>query len=324
MSNWDPNAPGGQGGYGQQPQQGGFGQQPQQGGFGQQPQQGGFGQQPQQGGYGQQPQQGGYGQQPQQGGYGQQPQSFGMPGQQGFGPGGPAGPGGRRPKKSNGMIIGIVIAGVAVLALAGVLIGLFVGGGKSDPIVPPPAPPTVAPTTSAPTTTPTTAPTTSAPTTAPTTDTSAPAGAIDIGQGMSVTPAAGWTVHEQTSDGVVLRDGQGRVMALAAVSTTDPQAAVQQVITNVSDSGTNVRKTDVQTADVHPSLSVASQHARYTVAGQSGSADLWSFALVSQRTADNVSFGAVTIAPAADLEDEAFSTDVNGMISSVLQTQVQG
>lgn len=105
--------------YGQQPQGGGYGQ-PQQGGYGQpQPQQGGYGQpqpqpgygypqQPQQGGYGQppqQPQQPGYGQVPPQNPYGQQPPGYGYPQQAP-----PQGGGG----KKTGLIIGAVVALVAV------------------------------------------------------------------------------------------------------------------------------------------------------------------------------------------------------------------
>lgn len=107
--------------YGQQPPAGGYGQQPQQGGGYGQPQPG-YGQPPQGGGYGQPqpgygypqqqqqpqapygqvpPQQPGYGQQP----YGQQP-GYGYPQQ----PGPPQGGGNKR----TGLIIGIVVALVAV------------------------------------------------------------------------------------------------------------------------------------------------------------------------------------------------------------------
>ncbi|SEG86500.1 hypothetical protein SAMN05216223_117109 [Actinacidiphila yanglinensis] len=128
------------GGYGQPqpgpPPQGGYGQPPQQGGYGQ-PQQGGYGQPQAQPGYGypqqapppappyggQAPQQPAYGQQP---GYGQQPPYGQVPQQQGYGyPQPPQGGNGKR----NGLIIGVVVALVAVGA------GVFFatkGGGSSS------------------------------------------------------------------------------------------------------------------------------------------------------------------------------------------------
>lgn len=119
--------------YGQQPQGGGYGQpqppqQPQQGGYGQPqppqpPQQGGYGQpQPQPGyGYPQQappPAQGPYGQP----GYGQQPGQPGQPGQPPYGQQYPQQPGYGYPQqppssgggKRTGIIVGVVVALVAV------------------------------------------------------------------------------------------------------------------------------------------------------------------------------------------------------------------
>jgi hypothetical protein len=100
--------------YGQQPQGGGYGQ-PQPGGYGQpQPQPGGYGQpQPQPGyGYPQQAPQPGYGQVPPQQPYGQPQQPYGQ--QPGYGyPQQPAPPQGGGGKKT-GVIIGVVVALVAV------------------------------------------------------------------------------------------------------------------------------------------------------------------------------------------------------------------
>jgi hypothetical protein len=137
--------------YGDQPQGGGYGQPqpgppPQGGGYGQPqqpPQQGGYGQpQPQQPGYGypqqapppaapygQPPQQQpGYGQQPQQPGYGQQPPYGQMPQQGGYGY--PQPPQGSGNGKRNGIIIGVVVALVAVGA--GVFFATKGGSGGSS------------------------------------------------------------------------------------------------------------------------------------------------------------------------------------------------
>lgn len=324
MSNWNPNAPGGQGGGQQPPQQGGFGQQPppqQQGGFGQQPPpQGGLGQPQHQGGFAQHPppQHQGYGQPPaQQGGFGQPQHGYGYPGQQtGFGPTGPGGPGGQRPKKSNGMIIGIVAAGVAVLALVGVAIGLFFGGDKDDPVIPPPIPPTAAPTTPGATPSPT-------PTTSPTTSTSqAPADAIEIGQGLNITPAAGWSVVEQDDDAVLLRDARGRVFLAQSGRSADPRSDVQAVLNTITEAGTDVRKNEVQTPQVHESLNIASQAAQMTAASGSGSAQVGVLAVVSSRTADQVAFVAIVMAPAGDFQDEAFTDEAGSMLGSLWVSQI--
>ncbi|MEW1864319.1 hypothetical protein AB0399_28795 [Streptomyces sp. NPDC088194] len=138
--------------YGDQPQGGGYGQPqpgppPQGGGYGQPqpPQQGGYGQPPQGGGYGQpQPQPGygypqqapppappyggqpAYGQQPQQPGYGQQP-PYGQVPQQGYGYPQPPQSGGNG--KRNGIIIGIV---VALVAVAGGVYFATKGSGSSS------------------------------------------------------------------------------------------------------------------------------------------------------------------------------------------------
>ncbi|SEG86495.1 hypothetical protein SAMN05216223_117108 [Actinacidiphila yanglinensis] len=128
--------------YGNQPQGGGYGQPqpgpPQQGGYGQPPQQGGYGQPQAQPGYGypqqappptppyggQAPQQPAYGQQP---GYGQQPPYGQIPQQPGYGyPQPPQGGNGKR----NGLIIGIVVAVIAVGA--GVYFATSGGSGNSS------------------------------------------------------------------------------------------------------------------------------------------------------------------------------------------------
>lgn len=335
MSNWDPNQGGQpQGGYGGQPgfgQQGqaGYGGQPGYGGQGQpgfgagQPGYGG-GQQPGQPGYGGQQ---GYGQQQGQPGYGGFGGQGGQGGQGGFGGGLPPAGGQPPKKKSNGMIIGIVVAAVAVLAVIGLGIGLLAGGGRKDPIdVTPTPPPTIQPTTTT-GPSPTNGTTTRPPTTSrpPTTTTGPQPGgdAIPVGSGLAVTPASGWSVVEQTNDGVLLRDSRGRMFIVQSGRSTDPRSEVQQLINGLTEKGTDVRKGQVQTPSVDSRIQVASQAAVMTAASGGGSAQVGLFALVSSRTSDQVGFAAVLLAPANDLDDSSVQADVNGMLNSVVATQLQ-
>ncbi|WP_185975772.1 hypothetical protein [Tessaracoccus rhinocerotis] len=330
--------PGPQGGPGQP--QPGYGQQPQPG-YGQQPQPG-YGQQPQPG-YQQPPS--GYGQQPQSG-YGQQQPGYG---QQGYGQPGPYQnyQGAQQPpqKNSSGKIIGIVVGAVGVLAIAGLAFALL-GGGDDGPDVPPPPPVSQTPadpettepaepettepadpeTTepAEPETTEPADPETTEPTEPETEDPQPPAGAIDVGNGMSVVPAAGWSVADQSDNGVLLTDAAGRVFLVNTGNSANPEAEVAQLVDNLTQDGTDVSKGEVQVADVHPDLAVASQLAIMTTTGGSGTTELGLFAVISSRTADQVGFASVLLVPAADFEDEAVLTQADEMLNSVFISQLGG
>ncbi|GAB3821825.1 hypothetical protein GCM10028820_31170 [Tessaracoccus terricola] len=346
---WQGQNPGQQGG--QPPQGPGGPQGPGQGGYGQQPQQG-YGQQPQQG-YGQQPQQG-YGQQPPQGGYGQQPhQGYG---QQPYGQQGPyqAFQGGQQPpqKNSSGKIIGIVAGAVGVLAIAGLAFA-FLAGGDDDPDVPSPPPisESADPETTEPTDPETTEPAdpettepadpettepadpeTTEPADPETTEPSdpeteapePPAGAIDVGNGMSVVPADGWTVADQSDTGVLLADSSGRVFLVNTGRSANPEAEVASLVDDLTSEGTDVRKGEVQVADVHPDLVVASQFAVMTVTGGSGSADLGVVAFISSRSADQIGFASVLLVPVADFENDAVLAQADEMLNSLFVSQLGG
>lgn len=295
-------------------------QQPQQG-YGQQPPQG-YGQQPPQG-YGQQPPQG-YGQQPQ---YGQQwgyQQQGGPPPQQ---------------LKSKSSLIAIVVGALVVLVLGGLAFA-FLGGNEevSNPqitVTPSPTPtedvtPTEDPVTEEPTPEPTEDPVTEEPTEDPVTEEpiedpvtpDPPAGAIPIGNGMSVVPAEGWTVDEQEATSVVLTDSVGRAFLLNSGISADPSADVQGIVTALAEGSTNVRRSDVTVHDVHPSLVVASQAAAMTVTGGSGSMEMGTFVLISSRTSDTMGFAGILIAPANDLNNQTVTSAVDDMLFSVMESQL--
>lgn len=324
--------------FGGQPPRPHPGQQPPYPPSGQQP----YGQQPP---YGQNP----YGQQPQ----GQQPHGQRPPyGQQAYGQQGPYPTYQGQPpaqKNSSGKILGIVGGAVAVLAIAGLAFALLSGGDDGPDVPPPPPvtetpadpettesdPETTEPTDPEPTepadpeTTEPTEPETTGPsepeTTEPQTEDPQPAaGAIDIGNGMSVVPAAGWSVNDQSDTGVLLTDAAGRAFLVNTGNSANPEAEVASLVDNLTKDGTDVRKGDVQVADVHPDLAVASQLAIMTTTGGSGSSDLGLFAVISSRTADQVGFASVLLVPAADLENDAVLAQADEMLNSVFVSQLGG
>lgn len=322
---WGPQNP--QGGYPpQQPYPGAPVSPPQQG-FGQQPQ--GIGQPPQ--GFGQQPPT--FGQQP---AYGQQqpygaPQGYAGPYPQGPQPGGyragPYGqgmPGAPAPRAGSSTKV-LVIVAVVVVVLGLIGAGIAALGNKGGQ-----AGPTVVQTTPSRNATGTSTTATKAPTSATTKAATAPAttsagGAISLPNGLSVTPAAGWTVSDQSSDTIVLTNGSANYYAIAVAGVsadTTGTAIVDAYQTNLSKKLTNIALANTSAVDVDPSLSVAQGSLKGTFASSSGSEQLGVATIGSVRRSDGVTFLGVLIYDAskssADLQQPF--TD---MTSSLLRTQVQ-
>lgn len=192
--------------------------------------------------------------QPSQPGQGYPQQGYGPAGQQ-YPPagasgsfGGPGYPGGgfqpQPPKpKGNGMIIGIVVAGLAVVALAGWLLMTLFSPGGGDPT------PSVSPTVSTQQSTPPSPQPSPDPSTDPSTDPSPdpspststntpPAGGVEVGLGVSVTPATGWqqTSREEMKNFTQLSNGKALLATQAfrvegQVSGTDVVASYMKQIT---------------------------------------------------------------------------------------------
>jgi len=347
-----PPQPGGQGQGGFPPQgspgQGGYPPQqgPGQGGYPPQPGQGGYPPQQPPPGYAQ-PAPGGYSPQgayaPQGGQPGYPPQG-GQPGYPpqggGYGPQGPPGggfppQGGPPAKKGRGLIIGIVVAAVVLLmAIGGIIIALNRGGGD-DPgpvsITPSqPAPPTDQPTeqpTDRPTEQPTDNPTSEEPTPGPTETSEPPSGnAIDLGNGISLTPADGWSV-KKTGKGVAqLSDGKN--IFLGQSIKVEPSTNAGQLCTSWHKSiteGTSGGKFQ-EPKDVNlgtSKLKAATCLGQTTVSSGQGSATIFLFSLVSVRASDGVTvIGTVYFTQAANAEQ--LNKDFATMINSMLKGQVQG
>jgi hypothetical protein len=316
--------PQGPGGYPPQPQQPG-GYPPQQPG-GYPPQQpGGFPPQqpagfpPQQPGY---PQQGGYPPQPPPGGYPpQQPAGYGPPGPGGIGSGGPAAP----RKKSPVMIIAIVAAAIVLLAAVGGIIMVLTRGGSDQPdvsITPSqPAAPTEEPT-SEPTGQPTPEPQPSA------TETSKPptGGAVDLGNGIELVPAAGWEVKKTGKNVAQLSNGKSVFLgqSLQISQSTNPGQLCDAWHRNIAEGTTNGKFQDPKDADVGTTrLKAATCAAQVTVSGGQGSTKLFLFSLVSVRQSDGVSvIGTTYFTPNADTDQ--LDKDFTSMINSMLRSQTAG
>jgi hypothetical protein len=307
--------PQGPGGYPPQPQQPG-GYPPQQPG-GYPPQQpGGF---PPQQPAGFPPQQPGY---PQQGGYPpQQPGGYGPPGPGGVGSSGPAAP----RKKSPVMIIAIVAAAIVLLAAVGGIIMVLTRGGSDQPdvsITPSqPAPPTEEPTPE-PTGQPTPEPQPSA------TETSKPptGGAVDLGNGIELVPAAGWEVKKTGKNVAQLSNSKSVFLgqSLQISQSTNPGQLCDAWHRNIAEGTTNGKFQDPKDADVGTTrLKAATCAAQVTVSGGQGSTKLFLFSLVSVRQSDGVSvIGTTYFTPNADTDQ--LDKDFTSMINSMLRSQTAG
>ena len=329
---------------------------------------------PQQGGY---PQQGypppGYPQQGQpppgqpqqampQGGY--QPQSYlgpfqgqppqgGYPGQGGQGgyqppPAGPYGTpaGSQPPRRSTGVIIGIVVAAVVLLVAVGGIVMALGSRGGDDPVstitptplpVPsgdPTNPPTTAPTEtpgpqpSQPTEAPTTAPPSSAPpsnkpTKKPTTPPSADS--IDLGNGVRLTPADDWQVKSKKKSAVQLANGRDIFLAVVAKDEpgTNPTQTCDGYHREVAKQYTNGKFSDPKKIDLGTSkLKGATCAAQVTLTNGGDALKVYIYSLVSVRTDGLTVVGSLYFTEDSDMK--SINKDFNSMVNSMLRTQVAG
>jgi hypothetical protein len=351
-----PQGPQGQqgqqgGGYPQQgggyPQQGGGyppqGYPPQGGGYpqpgGGYPQQGGG---PQQGGYPPQPgypqpggqPQGGY--PPQNATYGGpfqgQPQG-GYPGQGGgYQPppsGGGAPTGGKSPRKSTGLIIGIVVAAVVLLvAVGGIIMALAGGGDEPVSTITPSAPTTPS---AEPTTDPTdepTEPSSAPPTSSQPTDqpTQAPTGdTIDLGNGVKLTPAGGWQVKSEKSGAAQLSNGRDVFVGIVAQlpKESNPGQTCDAYHRDIAKSYTNGKFDEPKSVDLgSKKLNAASCVAQVTIANGGNAIQVYIFSLVSVRTDGLTVVGSLYFTE--DSDTKQLDQDFGTMVNSMLKGQVAG
>jgi hypothetical protein len=264
---------------------------------------------------------GGYGP---QGAFAPQPPPGGYPPQQpgGYGPQGPAGPGAPR-KKSPVMIIAIVAAAIVLLAAIGGIIMVLNRGGANQPevTITPSQPP-------APTEQPTQQPTTSTgPQPAPTEKTQPPTGgAIDVGNGIQLTPAAGWEVKKTGHNVAQLSDGKSVFLgqSVQVSPSTNPGQLCDAWHRDVAKGTSNGKFQDSKDVDLGTTrLKGATCVAQVTVSGGQGTTKLFLFSLVSVRQSDGVTvLGTAYFTPDADTDQ--LNKDFTSMVNSMLRTQVAG
>jgi len=278
------------------------------------------------------PQQPGGGGYPPQGAYTPQPPG-GYPPQQpgGYGPQGPAagGPGPQRgpAKKSPVMIIAIVAAAIVLLAaVGGIIMVLTRGGGGNQPEVTI-TPSQPVPQTEQPTTEPTGQPTTQEPQPTPT-ETSQPptGGAINLGNGIELTPANGWEVKKTGENVAQLSDGKNVFLgqSLQISQSTNPSQLCDAWHRNVAEGTSNGKFQDPKDAEVGTTrLKAATCVAQVTVSGGQGTTKLSLFSLVSVRQSDGVTvIGTTYFTPNADTDQ--LNKDFTLMINSMLKSQAAG
>jgi hypothetical protein len=261
---------------------------------------------------------------PQQpGGYPPQPPPGGYPPQQPGvgGPGTPSAPA----KKSPVMIIAIVAAAIVLLAAVGGIIMVLTRGGEDQPpdvtITPSqPVPPTEQPTPE-----PTARPTTAAPQPTPTSQPPT-RGAINLGNGIELQPAAGWEVKKAGDNVAQLSDGKSVFLgqSLQTSQSTNPGQLCDAWHRNIAEGTSNGQFQDSKDANVGTSsLKAATCVAQVTVSGGQGTTKLYLFSLVSVRQSDGVTvIGTAYFTPNADTEQ--LNKDFTAMVNSMLKSQVAG
>jgi hypothetical protein len=281
-----------------------------------------------QGGYPSQGQPGAYGQPGQQPPGGYPPQAAGMP------PGDyPPQETGQPAKKSAGLIIGIVVAAVVLLAaIGGIIMVLNRDSGSQPPpvsITPTePVPPTDQPTTG-PTDQPTAQPS-EQPTDEPqptSTGSQPPAGdAVDLGKGISLSPASGWEVRK-TGNGVAqLSNGQSVFLGqvIQAEAATNPGQLCDAWHRKIAEGTSNGKFAEPKSVDLGTQkLKGASCQAQVTVSNGQGSATVLLVSVVSVRTTDGVTvIGSVSFGENADTDQ--LGKDFTAMVNSMLKGQASG
>jgi pyruvate/2-oxoglutarate dehydrogenase complex dihydrolipoamide acyltransferase (E2) component len=222
------------------------------------------------------------------------------------------------------MIIAIVAAAIVLLAAVGGIIMVLTRGGEDQPDVTvtpsQPAQPTEQPTPE-PTGKPTTAGPQPTPTSRPPT-----AGAINIGNGIELQPAAGWQVKKTGENVAQLSDGKSVFLgqSLQISQSTNPGQLCDAWHREVAEGTSNGQFQDAKDADVGTSsLKAATCVAEVTVSGGQGTTKLYLFSLVSVRQSDGVTvIGTAYFTPNADTEQ--LNKDFNSMVNSMLESQVAG
>ncbi len=255
---------------------------------------------------------------------GQGPGGYGQP------PGGPQGPYQPQPPKpkSNGMVIGVVVAGLLAVGLLGWLLMSLFGnrGGDPDPG------PTVQPSPGISSTAPTPEPSPSespsgdpSPSTSP--STTAPSGdSLEVGLGVTVSPASGWQQadRDETKNFTVLTNGKGILVTQAFRVEGSPTGkdVVTSYMNQITEQMTGVSKKEPSTLDVKTDrLSVGVATWSGTRATSQGSQKLTYLAIISVRD-DGLTVLSALIVPSG-VTVTSQQEDYLAMTNSVMSSQLK-
>jgi hypothetical protein len=224
-------------------------------------------------------------------------------------------------KKSPVIIIAIVAAAIVLLAAVGGIIMVLTRGGADQPEV------TITPSQQpVPTEEPTAEPTpTEEP--SPTETTQAPPGsAIDIGNGIELTPAAGWEVKKTGKNVAQLSDGESVFLgqSVQISPSTNPGQLCEAWHRDIAEGTSNGKFQEAKDVDLNTArLKGATCVAQVTVSGGQGTTKLYLFSLVSVRQSDGVTvLGTAYFTPNANTDQ--LNKDFTSMVNSMLRTQAAG
>ena len=227
------------------------------------------------------------------------------------------------------MIIGIVVAAVVLLAAVGGIVLVLTRGGDTQPSSTiTPAPPTAEPTSEQPTDEPTTPGSTEQPTASPSpTTTEAPTeqpsgNAIDMGNGISLTPADGYEVQKAGNGFARLTNGEE--LFLGQVIQVDPGTNPRQLCDawhrKIAEGQANGRFADPKTTDLNSTrLKGATCVGTFTASSGSGTQDIFLFSLISVRTDGVAVLGTEYFLKGADADQ--LNRDFTAMVNSMLRGQ---
>ena len=219
------------------------------------------------------------------------------------------------------MLIGIVVAAVVLLAAIGGIILVLNKGDKTQPGS------TITPTqpTSQPTDQPTEQP--SGQSTQPTdqpTDQQPGGQSIDLGGGISLTPAEGYQVEK--TEGGYARLSNGKQIFVGQTGKLDPSTNPGQFCDSfhhkVTEGNANPKYSEPKTVNINPKVKAATCQAVSTVSAGSGSAEVFVASLVSIRTDGVALIGTIYFAKGADTTQ--LNKDFSFMVSSMLNGQIAG
>ncbi len=263
--------------------------------------------------------------------YGAQP-GYPPQGQPGYGPQGGGGAGfgaGQPPKKSQLSLIVMVVAAVAlVAAIGGVFLALSNNDGDQPVTSITPAQPSAPPSTDEPSGDPSPStnrsddPSSSEPT--PSGTDQPRRDAVDLGNGIALTPASGWTV-KKTGDGVAqLSDGDSIFLGQATKisGSTNPGqlcTAWHKQVAEETSGGKFADPKDISLGSTK--VKGATCTAQVTLSSGQGSANVFLFSLVSVRQSDGVTVLGTTYFP-QNADSEKLAKDFETMMNSMLRTQI--